>query len=260
MIGPRDADTGSVRGGSFCLGQLKVRHAGFSLSGSARSANDDRLYVSEEFGLVAVADGVGGSALGGRSAQDCVELMQEYLASAGPFTDRVGVLRDAIAWTNGRMLARSWASGGLEQHPGGCCFAGVLLDERESRFTVFHVGDCAVYAQAGEKWRKLTVDHLEQSTNPRSTGAKSRKPRITRAMGISPQPKVEFATFMIQSADRLLITSDGCDLQFLADLGLQTEMPDHDWTVDDCASGLAATVAGGPLLDDSSAIFLEARI
>lgn len=248
---------GPVRGGSYHLGSLKVRHAGFSIQGSKRKTNDDRLYVAEEFGLIAIADGVGGSATGGRSAQDCVDLMQEYLSSAGPITDRIGVLRDAIVWTNGRMLAHSWAPGGLEKNPGGCCFAGVLLDERNCEFTSFHVGDAAVYVQERAKWRKLTVDHLEPTARGSVAGRKSRKPRITRAMGLSPMPKVDFATFPIVDKGRLLIASDGCDLTYLSDMGALPPAPASGTTVDDCARALATGVASGPMRDDSSAIIVE---
>lgn len=249
-----------VRSGSFHLGGLKVHHAGFSIRGTKRDTNDDRLYVAGQFGLIAIADGVGGSATGGRSAQDCVDLMQEYLGSVGPITDRIGVLRDAIVWTNGRMLAHSWAPGGREQHPGGCCFAGVLLDERNREFTTFHVGDAAVYVREQETWRKLTVDHMEPTSRGSSVGKKPRKPRITRAMGLSPMPKVDFATFPIVDESRLLITSDGCDLAYLSEMGALPPAPASGRTVDDCARALATGVTTGPMRDDTSAIIVEIGI
>jgi serine/threonine protein phosphatase PrpC len=251
---------GPLETGSFRLGGMEVAHAGFSLRGSKRETNDDRIQVAGSFGLVAVADGIGGSMFGGQAAQDCLELMQEYLASVGPITDRVATLRAAIAWTNGRMLAKAWRVGGSEQHPGGCCFAGVLLDEVRSEFTTFHVGDCAVHVQAGRNWEKLTVDHLEAAARPSARPGRSRKPRIRRAMGMTPVPDVEFHTSPLTDGARLLITSDGCDLVTLARSGVPAPQPEPGESLEGCIRGLAAAVVAGPLRDDTSAIMLDVSL
>ncbi len=250
--------SGPLQSGSFRLGRMSIEHAGFSIRGSKRPTNDDRLYVSEKFGLIAIADGIGGSTTGGQAAQDCVDLMREYLANVGPIANRVEVLRDAIVWTNGRMFARSWTPGRVERNQGGCCFAGVLLDEHESEFTTFHVGDSAVYEQTRQGWRKLTADHMESVARPTPAGGRSRKPRITRAMGVAPAPKVDFATFPMTPGRRLLITSDGCDLKFLSDVGVPAPSPDAGRSLEESARDLATAVTCGPMLDDSSAIMFQA--
>ncbi len=249
---------GPIRAGEFCLGQMRVAHAGFSMRGSNRDTNDDRLYVAEAFGVIAIADGVGGSATGGQSAQDCFDLMQEYLLSKGQVIDRMQALREAIVWTNGRMLAQSWQTGGSGRNPGGCCLAGVLLDADRAEFTTFHVGDSAVYGQRETKWHKLTSDHLEQAARPGTDARVSRKPRIRRAMGLTPAPKIDFATYPIRSMERLMITSDGCDLQYLSDAGVPAPDPDSGRTLDENIRDLATVVAAGPLRDDSTAVMIEA--
>lgn len=251
---------GPLETGSFRLGGMQVAHAGFSLRGAGRDRNDDRIYVAEAFGLLGVADGIGSSLAGGQAAQDCVELMQEYLASVGPITDRVATLRDAITWTNGRMLAQAWTLGGSERHPGGCCFAGVLLDEVKAEFTTFHVGDCAVHVQAGRSWEKLTVDHMEAEARPAARPGRSRKPRIRRAMGTTPVPSVEFRTCPLTDSTRLMITSDGCDLLALDGSGVPAPQPEPGESLERCIRGLAAAVVAGPLRDDTSAIMLDVSL
>lgn len=249
---------GPILAGEFCLGRMRVGHAGFNMRGANRHTNDDRLYVAEEFGVFAVADGVGGSARGGQSAQDCIDLMQEYLSGRGQAVDRMQTLREAIVWTNGRMLARAWQPGGSERNPGGCCLAGVLLDAEKAEFTTFHVGDSAVYALSDAKWQKLTSDHLEQSVRPGLAARPSRKPRIGRAMGLAPTPKIDFATYPISSMERLMITSDGCSLQNLSDSGVLVPDPVAGRTLDESIRDLATAVFAGPLRDDSTAVMIEA--
>lgn len=249
---------GPIQTGEFRLRRMRVGHAGFSMRGTNRLSNDDRLYVAEGFGVIAVADGVGGSARGGQSAQDCIDLMQEYLSGRGHVVDRMQALRDAIVWTNGRMLAKAWQPGGSERNPGGCCLAGVLLDAEKAEFTTFHVGDSAVYAQSDGKWHKLTSDHLEQAARPGVDARSSRKPRIGRAMGVAPTPKIDFATYPIRPMERLMITSDGCDLQQLSNSGVPAPDPDAGRTLDESIRDLATAVIAGPLRDDSTAVMIEA--
>lgn|GEM_PF-4744436 len=249
---------GPIMAGEFRLGRMRVGHAGFSMRGTNRHSNDDRLYVAEEFGVIAVADGVGGSASGGQSAQDCVDLMQEYLSGRGRDVDRMQALREAIFWTNGRMLAQAWQPGGSERNPGGCCLAGVLLDAENAEFTTFHVGDSAVYLQSNARWHKLTSDHLEPAARPGTAVRPSRKPRIRQAMGLAPMPKIDFATYPISSMERLMITSDGCDLQHLSGSGVPAPDPDAGRTLDESIRDLATAVTAGPLHDDSTAVMIEA--
>lgn len=250
--------SGPILAGEFRLRRMRVLHAGFSLPGANRLSNEDRLYVAEEFGVIAVADGVGGSASGGKSAQDCIDLLQEHLSGRGPGGDRMQALREAIVWTNGRMLAQSWQPGGSERNPGGCCLAGVLLDADREEFTTFHVGDAAVYGQSDAKWHKLTSDHLEQAARPGTDARFSRKPRIRRAMGLTPVPKIDLATYPIRSMERLMITSDGCDLRYLSDSGVPAPDPDVGRTLDESIRDLASAVVAGPLRDDSTAVMIEA--
>ncbi len=252
--------SGPLLVGRFRLGGIQVEHAGFSLCGSRREANDDRIRVAEEFGLVAVADGIGGSMSGGQAAQDCLDLIEEYLSSASPVVDRAATLRDAVAWTNGRMLAKAWKPGGSERHPGGCCLAGVLLDETRSEFTTFHVGDCAVHVRAERNWKKLTVDHMEATARPSLVSGRVRKPRIRRAMGMTPVADAEFRAFPLTDGTRLMITSDGCDFAARTHSGVPAPEPEPGGSLEGCVRGLAAAVVAGPLRDDSSAIILDVSL
>ncbi|MDF1731410.1 MAG: protein phosphatase 2C domain-containing protein [Minwuia sp.] len=251
---------GPIRAGEFRLSRMNIRHAGFSMRGVDRHSNADRLYVAAEFGVIAIADGVGGSVGGEQSAQDCFDLMQEYLSGPGREIDRMQALREAIVWTNGRMLAQAWQPGGSERNPGGCCLAGILLDAEKAEFTTFHVGDSAVYLQSNARWHKLTSDHLELAARPGTVVRPSRKPRIRRAMGLAPMPKIDFATYPIRSMERLMITSDGCDLQYLADSGVPAPRPDLGRTLDESIRDLATAVIAGPLRDDSTAVMIEADL
>lgn len=79
-------------------------------------------------------------------------------------------------------------------------------------------------------------------------------------MGLVPVPEVDFAIYPVRSMERLVITSDGCDLQYLSDSGFPAPAPDAGRTLDESIRDLATTVTAGPLRDDSTAVMIEVEL
>lgn len=180
-----------------------LTHAAFSIQGNRRRENGDRYLVNGRMAMV--ADGISSSRLGAEAAETCVSEMQS-IHEQNPAAMDPSIIRNMLERINGRLLSNAMALGGNERRRGGCCVAGIVLDEQGGTATVFHAGDASVHVFGSDGLRKLTVDH-------NGSEKLDRQSRIRSALGVVPSPEIETRQIRVNPEEFLILATDGCDLE-----------------------------------------------
>ncbi|MBV9552006.1 MAG: bifunctional protein-serine/threonine kinase/phosphatase [Alphaproteobacteria bacterium] len=225
---------------------------GFASKTGPRKANED--FAGALFGaelpeprqevIAAIADGIGG-AKGGRIAAETA--VRGFLDGFCDLPETMEVQR-----AGARIVSslNSWVNGMGRQDPAitglGCTFTALVLRGRVAH--LLHVGDTRAYRLSGSRLTCLTVDHVRQEEGGRSH-------TLTRALGVEPEVRLDYATQPVALHDRFLLCSDGVH-GFLADDGIAEILRDRS-APEDTASALvnAALEAGGT--DNTTALVLD---
>lgn len=163
-------------------------------AGKVREGNEDRWLIRRGRGamLLAVADGVGGSAGGERASGWTVETLAERfyaaLADQGVRSSLAAAIRDA-----NDVVVRSAAERGERS---ASTLVAAALRGREA--TIANVGDSRAYLVRRGSARQLTTDH-----------AGSRSNEITRFVGDERGIQADIFVETIRAGDRLVLCSDG---------------------------------------------------
>lgn len=163
--------------------------------GKVRDQNEDRYIAREERGtlLLAVADGVGGSA-GGEVAANAaiVELADRFFAAPDDraISDR---LADAVREANSAVLRAATSSGN-----GEAASTLVAAAMRGGRLIVANLGDSRAYLVRDAVARQLTDDHHGEVASS-----------ITRFVGDPRGVQPDVFVEDLRAGDRLVLCSDG---------------------------------------------------
>ena len=195
--------------------------------GMQRSNNEDACFAlgwraltiadQPDFGLFAVADGMGGHLDGEKAAGIAVQVMaSEMLGSAG-----AALLSGAGAASGGSVLeamanaAEIANQSVIQRVPGGGTTLSAVAVVGDLAY-VAHVGDSRVYLIGGDGIEQLTTDHtlvqrlIEMNElTPAEAERYPQKNVLYRAIGQDEALKVERLVRNLRSGSRLLICSDG---------------------------------------------------
>lgn len=181
---------------------LTARSAARTHVGRVRQVNEDRLLDSPEFGLWAVADGMGGHVGGGAAATEAIRALCTL-----PQPVTLTAIEAALA------SAHEAVQGAGDER--GTTVAGLTLSGN-NEVTAFWIGDSRVYRLRGGRLEQLTRDHsLVQElvdSGALTSEQAARHPHaniITRAIGIDAWIAPDSAASEAQPGDRFLICSDG---------------------------------------------------
>jgi serine/threonine protein phosphatase PrpC len=173
--------------------------------GSVRTLNEDRFLAMDEFGLWAVADGMGGHLNGDVAAETLIEEL------AWPDHINANTVRAAIERANRRLIN---SAGGSLERASGSTIVALLLDDR--CYECLWVGDSEVWRMRDGKLTKLTRDHSVVEDLIQAgvlTDAERRShPQahiITRAIGVDDQSPPDFISGEYEPGDLFLVCSDG---------------------------------------------------
>jgi len=178
--------------------------------GLVREGNEDAVATFPEYGLVVLADGMGGHCSGEVASQLAVETIGTLmLMSAGDV-----VLRTVVEAANTAIIQAIEDS--PEYEGMGTTLAMAMFKSRRIHFA--HVGDSRIYRFRGGRLEQLTRDHsiiqelvdqglFESAEEARGAGVKNNI--ITRGLGITREVDVEEGVDDVQAADIYLICSDG---------------------------------------------------
>jgi protein phosphatase len=236
-------------------------------TGMLREHNEDSVDVHAEWGLVVLADGMGGYNAGEVASEMTTSGVVAGVAQCwdpnGP-ADHEGALRvlqAQIKQANMDVFDRSMteiACEGMGTTVVACLF-------HDNTITVGHIGDSRLYRMRGDVLEQLTRDHSvlqDQIDAGLLTKAEARlsqhKNLVTRALGIDYSEQAELNQYPVQVGDLFLLCSDGLndmldDDEILLNLDMLKE------NLDLCAQQLiqAANDAGG--CDNISVILVQVK-
>ncbi|WP_323718673.1 PP2C family protein-serine/threonine phosphatase [Paracoccus aminovorans] len=183
--------------------------------GRLRDQNEDSVIALPEFGLWAVADGMGGHAAGEVASGIIVEELASTGVAVSAQDQRARVIA-RIDRANRRILDHAGRNGA---RGAGSTVAALLLHETE--LACVWAGDSRIYLLRDGRLTRLTRDHSEVALliaagrmTEAEARASSRRNVITRAIGVGDHAEPEVVTGLAQDRDRFLICSDGLTEHF----------------------------------------------
>ena len=192
-------------------GQLKWTSAADSNVGSVRAVNEDAYLVVPEWGLWAVADGMGGHDAGDVASR----MVVEQLRRAVPLSDDrsyVDTVKCCLESANARLRAESARH---HEHRVIGSTVVVLLAHHD-HITCLWVGDSRLYRLREGKLLQLTRDHSHVQNliehgllQPADAKLHPMANVITRAVGSEHALPLDTVTSALQSNDTYLLCSDG---------------------------------------------------
>jgi PPM family protein phosphatase len=229
--------------------------------GRVRGTNEDRVYVDNEAGVFAVADGVGGHAAGETAAELALEVIRSSLeGSPGDLKARIPT---AITKANNAIFEMAEEDEALRGM--ACVLTVAALDG--DRFVVGHVGDSRLYLIWNGAIRKLTSDHSpvgEQEERGELTEeeamAHPRRNEVFRDVGTRARLSddegfIELKEFLFKPDAAVLMCSDGLS-DVLTSAHLSDIIERYDGDPEQTARELVATANEEGGADNISAIFI----
>jgi len=184
--------------------------------GVQRTYNDDSIAVSEKWGVVVLADGMGGHQAGDVAARMVTDTVLSELAhSASRHIEKSQAQRamsDAVRKANRAIHERAKTN----KRFNGMGATLVALRFLPGLATVGHVGDARLYLLRDERLEQLTLDHSllqEQVSGGLISGEDAKVSHnrnfVTRALGVEEDIEPEVGTLQPRPGDLFLLCSDG---------------------------------------------------
>src|SRR3954466_15672048 len=148
---------------------MQTRFAGMTDVGLLREHNEDSLVLMPEYGIIAVADGMGGHRSGDVASQLAVSTLTDFFTvvvgrdGTWPFpadpnlTDEENYVLTGLRLANRRIFDRSLKT--MADFGMGTTIVALVLSEDAKRITVGHVGDSRCYRVRGDEILQMTRDH-----------------------------------------------------------------------------------------------------
>ncbi len=218
-----------------------IEIVGHSDPGMVRSHNEDSIANDARFGLVILADGMGGYNAGevasGMATTVLMTELQSVLSHTAPFEPDEGgaeahtvaarLMREQITKANTAIFS---ASQSQPQYSGmGTTLVTALF--YDNKMTVAHIGDSRLYRFREGQFSQITRDHSllqEQIDSGMITEEEAKhsqnKNLVTRALGIDPTVEAEVHDHETRPGDIYLLCSDGLsDMVEDPEIGLTLE-------------------------------------
>ncbi|WP_344763363.1 Stp1/IreP family PP2C-type Ser/Thr phosphatase [Actimicrobium antarcticum] len=191
-------------------------------TGRVRPHNEDAIALSPDFGLLVLADGMGGYNAGEVASSIATSIVPQVIESrlrllaAAPSDsapeDFGDLLIDAVSYANLAILDAAFD----EPAYAGMGTTLVVALFQRGQLTLAHVGDSRCYRFRDEVLEQLTRDHSQLQDqidagliSPELAQFAENRNLITRAVGIDDALEVEVHTYPIAPDDVYLLCSDG---------------------------------------------------
>ena len=179
---------------------------------------DDQTLTAHGGILAALADGMGGMALGREAAQSTIATLLQHYAAKDPATRPEVALQHAVQAANAAVnqLTRS---AGLNEGDAGATLVVVVVHEARLYWTA--VGDSHLYLCRNGELAQLNLEHIfaRELWRGVATGHVSRpelldhpeRAMLTSYLGLPELPELDYnrQPLLLQPGDRLLLCSDG---------------------------------------------------
>lgn len=192
-------------------GNLSWTSAAESNVGTVRAVNEDAYLVVPEWGLWAIADGMGGHEAGDVASS----MIVEQLRRAAPHTDgrsHVDTVKSCLADVN--AVLRENSARHHEHRVIGSTVVVMLV--QHDHITCLWVGDSRLYRLRGSNLLQMTHDHSHVQDlidhgllQPQDAKRHPMANVITRAVGSEQTLVLDTVTFAVRSNDAYLLCSDG---------------------------------------------------
>ncbi len=150
-------------------------------------------------GIVAcIADGVSAASAGKEAAEAAViSFISDYYET--PESWEVKTAGQRVLTALNRWLFSQGQ--GFRAAEKGCVttFTAVILKSQTAH--VFHIGDSRLYRLRGGELEQITRDHASQVSEDTCY--------LTRALGLTTSPEIDYHNFPLETGDRLLLSTDG---------------------------------------------------
>jgi protein phosphatase len=205
---------------------MQTRFAGMTDTGLLREHNEDSFLMMADYGIVAVADGMGGHRSGDVASQLAVSTLSDFFTivvgrdGTWPFpadpslTDEENYIVTSLRLANRRIFDRSLRT--MADFGMGTTIVAAIFNKQADKISVGHVGDSRCYRIRGNEILQMTRDHSLVSDAkhmaPWMTPAEvSQLPPnvITRALGIREDVMVDLVTEPTELGDVYVLCSDG---------------------------------------------------
>jgi protein phosphatase len=205
---------------------MQTRFAGMTDTGLLREHNEDSLLLMPEYGIVAVADGMGGHRSGDVASQLAISTLSDFFSvvvghdGTWPFpadpelSDEENYVITGLRLANRRIFDRSLRT--MADFGMGTTIVATMFSKTADKVTVGHVGDSRCYRIRGEEILQLTRDHSlisdARHMAPWMTDEEVNQlpPNvITRALGIREDVMVDLLTDATALGDIYVLCSDG---------------------------------------------------
>ncbi len=167
-----------------------------SRQGPGRENNEDAVFSNPETGVHLVADGVGGLPYGEVASWEIVQACTAIHAADLSFMDR-------LEWLEDRLLAANhtlYQAGMTAPQAFTMASTVVAAQVEDDRAGLFWAGDSRAYLRHHGRLVQLTTDHVE---------LRDRRRLVTRLVGATPDPELDFRIVQIDPGARLLLCTDG---------------------------------------------------
>ncbi|MES9967566.1 MAG: Stp1/IreP family PP2C-type Ser/Thr phosphatase [Sedimenticola sp.] len=192
---------------------MSIEVASCSDKGLVREVNEDSLAAMPDYGLVIVADGMGGYNAGDVASQIAVETIAMTLLPQLGMEAEIS-LADTVAAANDTIIASIEA----EPQYRGMATTVVLGVFGAGTLHYAHVGDSRLYRLRGGQLEQLTRDHsmiqelvdqgmFDSLEEAQEAGVHNNV--LTRGLGIDEQVEIDTAETGIEEGDLYLFCSDG---------------------------------------------------
>lgn len=191
-----------------------------------------------------IADGVSAASAGKEAAESAViGFISDYYET--PESWEVKTAGQRVLTALNRWLFSQGQ--GFRDAEKGCVttFTAIVLKSQTAH--VFHIGDSRLYRFRGDELEQITRDHASQVSADTCY--------LTRALGLTASPRIDYHTFPLETGDRYLLTTDGIhgELQRQDMESIIRENVDSQ----NCADLLGSAAHASP--DNRSCILLEVK-
>jgi serine/threonine protein phosphatase PrpC len=179
----------------------------------SRLHNEDSYLDLPEFGIFAVADGVGGAQAGEVASQMAIETLSDAFGNMPDTADSEDVMRAAVSKANEAIFEMASQLSELAK----MATTIAALHIKGDVATIGHVGDSRVYRFMPDgRVVQETLDHsivaeevrAGRMTEEQAANHPSRN-IISRALGAEPSVEIDLKTVMIEPGTSFLLCSDG---------------------------------------------------
>ena len=228
--------------------RLIFRSAGATDVGRARENNEDAFIERPEYGVWAVADGMGGHSYGEVASRMVCDALVDFRID-GTFDEAIDGATERVQQVN-EFLLRTAADSDDSGQIGSTV---VVLLMRGSRSAALWAGDSRLYRWRAGALEQLTRDHNMAELAGEGAVASN---VITKAVGVEPNLSLDVYRDTVLPEDRFLLCSDGLS-RVVTEADISSWMAHPD--VSEAVTGLIRTTLDAGAPDNVTVVIAEVR-